>query len=329
MTGRTVHEASATEVHAAVEAFAAAARRAADAGFDGVHIHGANGYLISEFRSPLTNRRDDEWGGSQENRDRFAVKVVRAVRGALPSEMGLSMKVGLQDIVDDPGGLELGPAVAGARRFVEAGLDAIEVSSNLMSDYERASIKPYVAVDPRRAAEDLLLPRLFSQPEPEAYFLPLARALRAAVDTTIILVGGLRRTATMEAILAQGEADFIAMARPLIREPNLVRKLESGWRGRVECVSCNICLMHEDHHSLRCWRVPRRRLLHHAAYRLAGNFKAGLWSEAEDSASYDEEHGRNCDQHPGRNDGVHHPPGEIAGLGVFELPGPQRQSVIR
>jgi 2,4-dienoyl-CoA reductase-like NADH-dependent reductase (Old Yellow Enzyme family) len=281
MTGRTVHGASATEVQETIEAFAAAARRAAEAGFDGVHIHGANGYLISEFRSPLTNRRDDEWGGSQENRDRFGVEVVRAVRQALPGNMGLSMKVGLQDIVDEPGGLELGQAVEGATRFQAAGLDAIEVSSNLMSDYERASIKPYVAVDPRRAAEDLLLPRLFSGPEPEAYFLPFARALRAVVETTIILVGGLRRTATMEAILARGEADFVAMARPLIREPDLVRKLEAGWRGRVECVSCNICLRHEDHHSLRCWRVPRRRLLGHAAYRLAGNFKAGLWTEPD------------------------------------------------
>jgi hypothetical protein len=105
------------------------------------------------------------------------------------------------------------------------------------------------------------------------------------VDTKIILVGGLRRTATMEAILGRAEADFVAMARPLIREPDLVRKLEAGWRGRVECVSCNICLMHEDHHSLRCWRVPRRRLLHHAAYRLAGNFKTGLWTEPEAGSS--------------------------------------------
>ncbi|MEA2198799.1 MAG: hypothetical protein QOJ25_2850 [Solirubrobacteraceae bacterium] len=279
MTGRTVHGASAAELQEAIDAFAGAARRAAEAGFDGVHIHGANGYLISEFRSPITNGRTDEWGGSQENRDRFGAEVVSAVRRALPEHMGLSMKVGFADIVDEPGGLELEQAVEGAGRFVKAGLDAVEVSSNLMSDYERASIRPYVAVDRRRAVEDLLLHRVFGQPEPEAYFLPFARALRASVETTIILVGGLRRTSTMESILAQGEADFVAMARPLIREPDLVRKLEAGWRGRVECVSCNICLMHEDHHSLRCWRVPRRRLLSHAAYRLAGNFKSGLWSE--------------------------------------------------
>jgi 2,4-dienoyl-CoA reductase-like NADH-dependent reductase (Old Yellow Enzyme family) len=134
-------------------------------------------------------------------------------------------------------------------------------------------------VDARRALEDLVLHRLFRREVAEAYFLPYARRLRAAVRTKIILVGGLRRTTTMEEILERGDADFVAMARPLIREPELVRKLERGWRGRVECVSCNICLMHEDHHSLRCWRVPRRRLIHHAAYRLSGNFRGGLWQE--------------------------------------------------
>ena len=140
MTGRTVRDASQEEIEEAVAAFAAAARRAAEAGFDGVHIHGANGYLMSEFRSPLTNRRTDEWGGTQERRDAFAVAVVRAVREALPAELGLSMKVGFEDVVDETGGLSAEEATAGARRFVEAGLDAIEVSSNLMADYERASI---------------------------------------------------------------------------------------------------------------------------------------------------------------------------------------------
>jgi 2,4-dienoyl-CoA reductase-like NADH-dependent reductase (Old Yellow Enzyme family) len=205
--------------------------------------------------------------------------VVEAVRAVLPAELGLSMKVGFQDIVDEAGGLTVDDAVGGIRAFAAAGLDAIEVSSNLMADYERASIVPYVAVDSRRALRDLLPHRLFKRPENEAYFLPFARRARQIVNAKIILVGGLRRTSTMETILEQGDADFVAMARPLIREPELVRKMETGWRGQVDCVSCNICLMHEDHHSLRCWRVPRRRLVHHAAYRFGGGFKAGLWKE--------------------------------------------------
>ena len=284
MTGRNVAEASSGDVEETIAAFGAAAARAAEAGFDGVHVHGANGYLISEFRSPLTNRRTDEWGGSQERRDAFGVAVVQAVRAALPAGFGLSMKVGFEDVVDDPGGLAPEEALAGAQRFVEAGLDAIEVSSNLMSDYARASVVPYVAVDARRAIEDLLPHRLFRAPAPEGYFRSYARLARR-LPAKVVLVGGLRRTATMESVLASDEADFIALARPLIREPDLVRKLESGWRGQVECVSCNICLMHEDHHSLRCWRVPRRRLLEHAVYRLRGSFRRGLWSPTDEGGA--------------------------------------------
>src|SRR5581483_948192 len=203
---------------------------------------------------------------------------------ALPPELGLSMKLGFEDVVDEAGGLTLSDAVEGARRIAAAGLDAVEVSSNLMADYERASIVPYVAVDARRALEDLLPHRLLKRQAHEAYFLPYARAARPRLQAKVILVGGLRRTSTMEAILERGDADFVAMARPLIREPELVRKLEAGWRGRVDCVSCNICLMHEDHHSVRCWRVPRRRLLEHAVYRLRGNFRTGLWNEERSSA---------------------------------------------
>ncbi len=280
MTGRMVREASVEEIEEAVAAFAAAARRAAEAGFDGVHIHGANGYLISEFRSPLTNTREDEWGGSQEGRDRFGLAVVRAVREVLPPECGLTMKVGLQDVVPEGGGLGVDAAAEGVSQFVDAGLDAVEVSSNLMGHYARASIVPYVAVDRRRAVEDLLFHRLLKSETAEAYFLPFANRVRAAIDTKIILVGGLRRTATMEAVIESGEADFVALARPLIREPRLVRKLEGGWRGRVDCVSCNICLMHESHHSLRCWRTPRKRLLEHLAYKLGGNLTSNLWPQA-------------------------------------------------
>jgi 2,4-dienoyl-CoA reductase-like NADH-dependent reductase (Old Yellow Enzyme family) len=272
MTGRQVDDATEEEITEAVAAFAAAARRAVDAGFDGVHIHGANGYLISEFRSPLTNRRTDAWGGSREARDRFPLEVVRAVRGVVPPELGLTMKLGFRDMVDTPGGLETPDAVIGAAAFAGAGLDGIEVSSNLMSDYVSASIRAYVAVSRRRAAEDWLLHRVHRDGEPEAYFLPFARELRRSVDTNVILVGGLRRLRTMQGLVDAGEADFISLARPLIREPDLVAKLAAGRKTAPDCVSCNICLMHDEHHSLRCWRVPRRRLAEHALYRVSGGF---------------------------------------------------------
>ena len=273
MTGRRVAAASENEIAEAIDAFAQAARRAMEAGFDGVHLHGANGYLISEFRSPLTNRRHDAWGGSQEKRDRFPLEVVRAIRAQVPADKGFTMKAGLADLVDEPGGLVAADAVEGIAKFVDAGLDGIEVSSNLMSDYVSASIRPYIAVDRKRALADLLFHRLHKGPEPEAYFLPFADAVRARVETSVILVGGMRRRSTVESLVGAGRADFVSMSRPFIREPDLVKRLESGSGASPACVSCNICLMHDEHHALRCWRTPRRNLVEHALYRLSGGFK--------------------------------------------------------
>ncbi|MQA73377.1 MAG: hypothetical protein GEU88_03310 [Solirubrobacterales bacterium] len=182
------------------------------------------------------------------------------------------MKLGMFDAVPDAGGLALGESVRRAARLVDAGLDAIEVSCNVMR-LPSDSAATYVAVDRGRALADLLVHRLHKDPGAEAYFLPLARALRRAVETKVILVGGLRRRETLEAVLDDRAVDFVAMARPFIREPDLARQLADGRQGLVDCVSCNICLMHEGHHSLRCWRTPRRRLVQHAAYRLSGGFR--------------------------------------------------------
>jgi 2,4-dienoyl-CoA reductase-like NADH-dependent reductase (Old Yellow Enzyme family) len=270
LTGRPVRAAREDEILDAVQAFAAGARRAVAAGFDGVHVHAANGYLISEFSSPLANRRTDGWGGSAEGRDRFALEVVRAVRAAVPAEMPVTLKLGMVDAV--PGGLRLEEAVPRARRVVEAGLDALEISCGVMR-LPTDSARRYVAVDRRRALEDLLLHRVLSRPEDEAYFLPWARAVRREVDTSLVLVGGMRTTVTMNRLLRDGDADFVALSRPLIREPDLVSQLARGRTGRVACTSCNICLMHEGHHSLRCWRTPRRNLVKHVLYRLRGGFR--------------------------------------------------------
>jgi 2,4-dienoyl-CoA reductase-like NADH-dependent reductase (Old Yellow Enzyme family) len=270
LTGRMVEAASEAEIQDAIAAFAAGAARAVQAGFDGVHIHGANGYLISEFASPLTNQRADKWGGSAEARDTFFIEVLKAVRDSVPSNMAVTVKLGLQDAV--PGGMQLAEGVRRGAVLAAAGADAIEVSCNAMH-LPSDSAKEYVAVGPARAFSDLLLHRLLSPPHPEAYFLEPARMLRQRVSKPIILVGGMRTPATMERIVSSGDADFVALARPFIREPDLVLKLADGRRGPVACTSCNLCLMHESHHSLRCWRIPRRRLLEHALYRLRGGFR--------------------------------------------------------
>lgn len=272
LTGRMVSAASEEEVAEAVQSFASAAGRAVEAGFDGVHIHAANGYLISEFLSPLTNRRQDQWGGDADRRARFVLTVAHAVRAVVPDDRALTIKLGFVDA--PPGGLSIGDSVPVAARLVEAGVDAVEISCGVMERIGNSAAE-YVAVDPRRATQDLLLHRLLSRPAEEAYFLPWAQALRAKVSATIIAVGGMRRTETMCAVLESGVADFIAMARPYIREPDLAAQIAAGRTGLVDCTSCNLCLRHEGHHSLRCWRTPRPRLLEHAAYRMAGGFRWG------------------------------------------------------
>jgi 2,4-dienoyl-CoA reductase-like NADH-dependent reductase (Old Yellow Enzyme family) len=272
LTGRPVPAASEGEIEEAIQAFAAGARRAIEAGFDGVHIHGANGYLISEFLSPLANRREDAWGGNADRRRRFAVDVVRAVRAEVPDDKALTMKLGVVDA--PPDGLTLDEALVTARAVAAEGLDALEISCGVM-EAASDSARQYVAVDRRRAADDLLLQRLLSAPAAEAYFVPWARRVRGEVDIKLIAVGGMRRTETMEQVLASGDADFVAMARPFIREPDIAHQIVAGRTGLVDCTSCNLCLMHEGHHSLRCWRTPRRRLAAHAAYRLLGGFRRG------------------------------------------------------
>jgi 2,4-dienoyl-CoA reductase-like NADH-dependent reductase (Old Yellow Enzyme family) len=195
------------------------------------------------------------------------------VRRAVP-DRAVTMKLGFVDAVPDEGGLGVDESVRRAGVLVAEGLDAIEVSCNVMrrpSD----SAREYVAVDTRRAAADLLVHRLAKPPAEEAYFGAWAEALRRSVDTTIVLVGGLRRSSTMERLLEAGTCDFVALARPFIREPRLVRRLEAG-KELADCTSCNLCLTHEGHHALRCWRVPRRRLVQHALFRFRGGFQSGI-----------------------------------------------------
>ena len=270
LTGNPVEAASEDEIEETIDAFGRAAARAVEAGFDGVHIHGANGYLITEFTSPVTNRRDDRWGGDAVRRDAFPSAVVDSVRRAVPDDFPVTMKMGMVDAVE--GGLGIDESVRRAGLLVGRGLDGVEVSCGLM-EAPTDSANTYVAVGPQRAAQDLLFHRMLAPPRPQAYFRPWAKALRASVDTTVVLVGGMRTTTMMRDALGSGDADFVALARPLIREPDLVAQIEAGREGLVDCTSCNLCLIHEGHHPLQCWRTPRIRLVKHAVYKLTGGFR--------------------------------------------------------
>src|SRR3984885_1545913 len=168
-------EMSIADIERVVAAFGSAARRIRDAGFDGIHLHGGNGYLISQFASPITNRRADNWGGNPQDRGRFAVSVYHAVRETVGSEFPVTARMGIADAV--PGGLEESEGLLLAKRLADLGVDAIEVSFGIMDSYLR-NIRLYVAVSARRAVEDWLLPRLWRPSGPQAYYRTFARELK-------------------------------------------------------------------------------------------------------------------------------------------------------
>jgi 2,4-dienoyl-CoA reductase-like NADH-dependent reductase (Old Yellow Enzyme family) len=235
VTGITPREMMENDIEACINAFANAARRVKQAGFDGVQLHSAHGYLISSFNSPYTNRRADKWGGSPENRMRFLMETYRRVRAEVGSDYPVMVKLNAADFVDS--GIEIDESARIARVLSEEGIGAIEVSGGI---YE----------SPRRKAAVRMRIR---KPEQEAYFLAYDERIKHVVgDTPVMAVGGMRSVSIMEDIISAGKADFISLCRPLIREPDLPNKIRNG-KLKADCISCNGC-MSSRVDTLRCAR---------------------------------------------------------------------------
>jgi 2,4-dienoyl-CoA reductase-like NADH-dependent reductase (Old Yellow Enzyme family) len=174
------------------DAFVAAARRALRAGVDAIQLHGAHGYLLHEFLSPLANRRDDEYGGSLENRMRFPLEVFEAVRAAMPADRSLSVRVSGTDWA--PGGWDIEQTVELARALEARGCSAIHVSSGGLTPAQSIAPGP-------------------------GYQVPLARAVKAAVKMPVVAVGLITAFDHAESILVNGDADLIALARAILFDP--------------------------------------------------------------------------------------------------------------
>jgi len=212
------------EIKQTVSAFAHAADRVKRARFDAVQIHGAHGYLISQFLSPLKNRRTDKYGGQIENRARFLLEVCRAVRKKVGRDFPVLVKLNAKDFVR--GGFPEKDALFVAKRLDTIGIDALEISGGVPGAGDLMPARQKI-----RRAKD------------EAYFLPLANRIKRSVSMPVILVGGMRSLQTVNQILKTGETDLIAMSRPLIREPHLVRRWREGDRSKAKCISCNQCFL--------------------------------------------------------------------------------------
>jgi 2,4-dienoyl-CoA reductase-like NADH-dependent reductase (Old Yellow Enzyme family) len=233
---RTPRALSLEEIDEVIDAFAEGIRRAKEAGFDGVQLHAAHGWLLSSFLSPHTNRREDLYGGSKENRIRIARDIYQRARKKVGNLFPILIKINTTDFL--PGGTDLSEAVRVGRALSDAGFTAIEVSGGMWESVTRSEEelgwKPVILAEARTGIRTR---------EQEAYFLPAAKTLKGSTSTPIILVGGLRSFSRIEEILESNGADFVSMSRPLIRQPDLPNLWSFGnGPDKAECISCNACL---------------------------------------------------------------------------------------
>ena len=215
-------ELSRLEIQEIVQAFARSARRTKQWGFDGVQLHGAHGYLINQFLSPLTNHRTDLYGGTRENRCRFLFEVYQEVRRAVGAEFPVMIKLNATDNLS--GGLELDDALFAASELSAFGLDAIEVSAGTAASGR---------LGPARSRIKTV--------DQEGYNLDLALRIKAAVKCPVLVVGGFRSYSVAEQAISEHGMDAVALSRPLIREPDLPNRWLAGDQRRAACISCNGC----------------------------------------------------------------------------------------
>jgi 2,4-dienoyl-CoA reductase-like NADH-dependent reductase (Old Yellow Enzyme family) len=244
-------EMSEDEITETVKDFGAAARRAVQAGADGIQLHGAHGYLINEFLSPFFNSRTDAWGGSDENRFRFLKEVLLQVKTVVPDAFPTLVKLNTHDYTPK-NGITPSLAVKYAEWLAALGIDGLEVSCGTGNYSYMNMCRGDVPTDEflkavpwwQKPMGRLMIGKLEGKYDlVEGYNLEAAKMIKPALDgIPLLLVGGMQTVSQMEAVLESGHADFISMSRPFIRDPFLVNKIKEGKMDKVSCVSCNRCL---------------------------------------------------------------------------------------
>jgi 2,4-dienoyl-CoA reductase-like NADH-dependent reductase (Old Yellow Enzyme family) len=210
------------DIHQVVTSFGQAAQRAKVAGFDGVQIHAAHGYLLSQFLSPAINQRADEYGGSVENRVRIILEVLRSIRQVVGRNYPILIKINSEDFLNN--GLTVEDFLEAGAMLESAGVDAIEVSGGTFFPGHRTPSRKQITFD-----------------RDQAYFRKAAQAFKKMSKVPVILVGGIRSYLLAERLVDEGVMDYIAMCRPFIREPMLIKRWQSGDLRKATCISCNGC----------------------------------------------------------------------------------------
>jgi 2,4-dienoyl-CoA reductase-like NADH-dependent reductase (Old Yellow Enzyme family) len=210
------------DIHQVVASFGQAAQRAKAGGFDGVQIHAAHGYLLSQFLSPAFNQRSDPYGGTVENRSRIVVEVLESIRQAVGTDYPVLVKVNSEDFLKQ--GLPQTDFLQVAFGLGEAGIDAVEVSGGTFLSGPKVPFRREITFE-----------------RDQAYFRKAARALKKMSKLPVILVGGIRSYLLAERLVGEGVTDYISMCRPFIREPMLIKRWQSGDLRKATCISCNGC----------------------------------------------------------------------------------------
>ena len=267
LTGIKPRKLQVKEIEEIIEDFANAALRVQKSGFDGIQLNAAHGYLINQFLSSRTNRRKDEWGGSLENRMLFLTKIFRAIRDKVGNSFPILVKINSQDNIKK--GVSLNESIILSQKLDELGVDAIEISGGI-KETGFTTTKGNIPKDILLKNVGFLKRLLFvfikgklkkSAKFHENYHLSQAIAIKKNVSVPIILVGGVRNREKMEMILNEGQADFIAMSRPFIRQPSLVNQfIKYPNSERITCVNCNRCTVEitVNNKPLKCYYNPKK-----------------------------------------------------------------------
>ncbi len=221
---RKYREMTGDEILEIVDAFGDGAIRAREAGFDAVELHGAHAYLLSQFLSPHTNRRNDKWGGPLRNRLRIHQEIYKDIRSKVGEDYPVMIKLGVQDGFQ--GGLGLEEGRSAAKLLAKSGFDVLEISQGLRGKW-------YEGTEFRTEINSI---------DKEGYFRNWCKDIENQVKVPVGLVGGLRSFELIDEIIRNNEGDLISLSRPLIREPGLINDWKAGDLHRARCISCNLCL---------------------------------------------------------------------------------------
>jgi 2,4-dienoyl-CoA reductase-like NADH-dependent reductase (Old Yellow Enzyme family) len=216
-------EMTSADIDGVVTAFDMAAQRARAAGYDAIQLHAAHGYLLSQFLSPAYNKRDDRHGGNVEGRALVLLQIIRRIRKSVGTEYPILIKMNSRDFMKN--GLELNDSVKAGVLFENAGIDAIEISGGTRESGKLKSSRPDIVSE-----------------NAEAYFEDASRTFKNHVTVPLIVGGGIRSFCVAEKLVNDRAADYIAISRPLIREPGLIKRWQSGDHNKAACISDNRCL---------------------------------------------------------------------------------------